>query len=426
MSLRILFYANAMPSFFAPALPGPSYVTGGWITGAVETRAEESELPLGCAFPLPKDAPPLAGEYRGLSYFGIPMEAAFSLTPDPDAKKGFSRVLSAFLPDVIQLWGTESASALPLMEALKEAGLAHRAVIHIQGPCGEIARAYEAGLPKRVVNRWTLRDLLRQDNIACQREQYVRRGENEGKLLRSVSHVMGRTDFDRAASLKINPNLVYHHCNENLRPGFYEAQWDPRHARPHSIFFSQGNYPLKGLHFLLQALPDLIQRYPDLTLTLAGGDPTRSNEGLKGRLLIGSYGAYLRQLLKKYRLKDRVRFLGTLHEEKMIEAYRSAALYVSGSALENSPNSLGEAMLLGMPLVATAVGGVPSVVSDQEARLVPYGDVPALVSAISAAFDDREETDRLRLAAEKRAAATHDRAANRARLLAVYREIAKA
>ena len=33
MSLRILFYANAMPSFFAPALPGPSYVTGGWITG---------------------------------------------------------------------------------------------------------------------------------------------------------------------------------------------------------------------------------------------------------------------------------------------------------------------------------------------------------------------------------------------------------
>lgn len=70
---------------------------------------------------------------------------------------------------------------------------------------------------------------------------------------------------------------------------------------------------------------------------------------VKEKLKIGSYGKYLRDEIVKYGLEEKVHFLGRLQAEDMCDAYLKSELFVSASALENSPNSVGEAMLLGMP-----------------------------------------------------------------------------
>lgn len=422
--MRILFFSNAMPSFFSPVRPGPSYVTGGWITGMLSSLCQKSGIEMACCFPVPKNEPFFQTSYQGVGCYGIPMSAAFSLAPDMDVKDAFFALISQYRPDVIHIWGTESASALPLVFAAREAGLSAKTVVHIQGVCAAIAECYEAGLPEQVVNRWTLRDLIRRDNIAAQKRAYLVRSENEARILSLVGNAIGRTDFDREACLKINPALRYFSCNESLRPSFYEHCWKRENARPHSVFFSQGNYPLKGFHVMLNALPKLIARYPDLTLRIAGGDPTRSGEGLKGRLLISAYGAYLKERMKANRLFDRVTFLGTLSENAMLSEYLAAEVFVSASANENSPNSVSEAMLLGVPLVTTDVGGVRSLVDPiHDARMIPFGDADALADAVQAAFDQPERTDFLRGNARAHALLTHDRIKNRETLLSIYETI---
>lgn len=60
---------------------------------------------------------------------------------------------------------------------------------------------------------------------------------------------MGQTLHGRMAS------GTYYPMNETLRSNFYTAQWNREQCIPHSIFLSQGDYPIKGLHYMLLAMP---------------------------------------------------------------------------------------------------------------------------------------------------------------------------
>ena len=96
---------------------------------------------------------------------------------------------------------------------------------------------------------------------------------------------------------------------------------------------------------------------------------------------------------------DRVRFPGPLSRDDVLTLYRAADAALSTSAWENLPHSVVEALAVGTPVVATAVGGVPEVVHDEEnGLLVPPGDVEAIAGAIGRLA--RDEALRTTLAAK--------------------------
>ena len=128
--------------------------------------------------------------------------------------------------------------------------------------------------------------------------------------------------------------------------------------------------PQKDVGTLLAALGHL----PAVTLAIAGDGPER---------------AALERLAGELGLDGRVRFLGSVPRDMVLRLFGAADACVLPSAWENFPHTVIEALAVGCPVIATAVGGVPEVVVDGEnGLLVPARDAQALAAAIALFFSD--------------------------------------
>jgi glycosyltransferase involved in cell wall biosynthesis len=115
--------------------------------------------------------------------------------------------------------------------------------------------------------------------------------------------------------------------------------------------------------------------------------------------------------------------LGKLLEDEMKEQFLNCSVFVCPSIVENSPNAIGEAMLLGVPVIAAAVGGIPSLIHDGKTGLLYE---PGNINDLAAAFGivwDKDNARTISMAAAEQAANTHNRMRNYMTLLAIYREI---
>ncbi|HET9461406.1 MAG TPA: glycosyltransferase family 4 protein [Gaiellaceae bacterium] len=141
--------------------------------------------------------------------------------------------------------------------------------------------------------------------------------------------------------------------------------------------------PQKSLDVALEA----VAAVPDVTLVVAGDGPHRRS---------------LERQAVERGIEARVRFLGSVSREDVLRLFRAADASVLSSAWENFPHTVVEALAVGCPVIATAVGGVPEVVRDGEnGLLVPPNDVVALADAIRRFFDDDELRRRLAEAASR-------------------------
>ena len=113
--------------------------------------------------------------------------------------------------------------------------------------------------------------------------------------------------------------------------------------------------------------------------------------------MTGPERAALERRATELGLGERARFLGALGRDEVLRLFRAADASVLSSAWENFPHTLVEALAVGTPVVATAVGGVPEIVRDGEnGLLVPAGDPAALAAALRRFLGDAELQARLR------------------------------
>lgn len=147
-------------------------------------------------------------------------------------------------------------------------------------------------------------------------------------------------------------------------------------------------YPVKGHAHLVDALALLAARFPRLHVAIAGrGELERS----------------LRERAQAARVGDRLHLLGLRADVGTVLA--GADVFVHPSLSEGLPLALIEAMLAARPIVASAVGEIPSALRDGAAgMLVPPGDAPALANALAAVLADPARARRLGAAAARRAA----------------------
>ncbi len=114
-------------------------------------------------------------------------------------------------------------------------------------------------------------------------------------------------------------------------------------------------------------------------------------------------------LISDLGLRDHVIFTGQLDAESMADRMCKSHVVLLSSLIENSPNTLAEAMLMGVPAVSSYAGGVPSMAQDgEEALFYRAGDPVMLAWQVQRVFDDEALAARLSQAGQTRASATHD------------------
>ena len=303
-----------------------------------------------------------------------------------------------------------------------------KVLVYIQGLAGPCGEHMADGLPPRFLRRQPLKEALARRTggltVLAQKERLLARGERERAVLAKARHILGRTDWDKAYCAAAAPEAEYHHLPEIMRPVFYPGGWQRQSARPHRLFVSQGNIPLKGLHRAIEALAQLAEQWPDAQLFVAGWPPPD-----KGPLLrplvhwLAEYPGYLDELARHLGVQDRIHYTGVLNAEGMRQQFLLAETYLLCSSIENSPNSLGEAMLTGVPCAAAAVGGVPSMLSEKEGELFDPAAPGEMAKAVAALWADPAMAEEKAAAARARALAVHDPKAVAAALLDLYRRL---
>ena len=191
----------------------------------------------------------------------------------------------------------------------------------------------------------------------------------------------------------------------------------------YSLFASQAGFPIKGLHYILEAMRLLKEEYPDMKLYVAGMDVTRFDTW-KEKMKISSYGNYLRRKIKEYGLRKKVIFLGYLNEKQMCKQFQKSHIFLSPSIIENESNSISEAKMVGTPVIASYVGGVTNRITHKEdGFLYPHHAPYMLAYYIREIFENDELAREFSKNGKRNASALHDRISNARKAVQIYQEI---
>lgn len=394
--------------------------TGGWMIGAVNSLLQNSSINLYIASPTNRVTKLVELKGKKVTYFLFPLGSG-NHKYNPSFEVYFKRIKTIAKPDVVHIHGTEFSHSLAYVRACGP----EKVVASIQGMTSELSKYKTAGLTTwDIVKHLSISDIFMKQSLFYKVKELKECGKSEIALIKELKHIIGRTTWDRANTWAINQNINYHFCNETLRPEFYTGeQWTYDKCEKHTIFCNQPTNTIKGFHQLLKALPLVVKQFPDTKVYLSGVKSLKSDT-LKHKLIETGYIRYLRDEIKKANLDKNIVFLGPLDAEQMKRQYLNANVFVSPSTIENSPNSIGEAQILGTPVISSFVGGVSDMIDNNVSGfLYRFEDTNALAFLICKLFagdvNYEEMTNNEITVAKQR----HDPIINTTSLLKIYNDI---
>lgn len=357
-----------------------SYYGGGWIDSLQRVVEGLPDFELGVAF-LSKEG---EGKDRQgeTTYYSIPQKKEKGLKKLFYYYRGYKKVrrqeyvsevqsiIEDFKPDIIHLFGIENQLATIL------GNTSIPVVVHLQGiltPC------YNAFFPPGFnmdVFKWpmTTREWIFRNGFGFAHRIIHVRSKREKELFKHVRYAMGRTSWDKEMLQLFAPEAKYFHVDEILREPFYAnaGRW---------------RCPEKGTFRIVSTLSQTVYKGLDLVLKVAKYLSTYTNLEFEWQVIgLPSNSPMIRFFERRTKIKSKdvhVKYIGVRTSEELTKDLLESNVYVHPSYIDNSPNSVCEAQILGLPVVATAVGGVPSLVEDGETGfLVPSNGLYEMAAAL--------------------------------------------
>jgi len=170
---------------------------------------------------------------------------------------------------------------------------------------------------------------------------------------------------------------------------------------------ASADIPLKGLRYLIDALPKVLEDFPKTHLIVIGKSPNESK---------------IRKLIEDLDLNEKVIFKSNLSEEEIVDIYHTSQIAVIPSLYEGFGFGAGEAMACGTPLISTDSGGLKDVIGDSAVR-IQSGSVKDIEKEINNLFNDDERRRELSLKGRKRMEDLFDWKISASKYVKVFEEI---
>lgn len=348
-----------------------SYNGCGWIIGlkkAMESYA--ADINIGITFLTTSNIEPFKTNINGYEFYPIydkPMTSFSKLlyywhnykkyNNEPHKGELF-KVITDFSPDVIHLFGIENSLAYIINSTNIPV------VAHLQGILNPYCNSFfpeGMNVFSAKLHGNFIRENLLNNNICFGYNSMRVRAIKERILFKGLKYAMGRTMWDKNITHLFSPNCKYFHVDEILRDEFYLAdKWIYRRHQKIKIISTISETVYKGLDVIMKTAKILSELNVDYEWSVIG---------------INKDSQFVHFFEKQYKIDTSllpIRFLGVKKASEIVSLLQNSSLYIHPSYIDNSPNSVCEAQILGVPIVACNVGGVSSLIKNRETGwLVP-------------------------------------------------------
>lgn len=403
--MRVLWYANT-PCGATEILTGCAVTSGGWLFSLSEQLVKIKGLELHIAFFWGKELNSF--EHNGITYHPVYREGegrkigrlinrwrrTHGMSVEKKDLPRLLEVVKTVKPDLIHIHGSEESFGM-----ISERQLPCPVVISIQGLLNPILFKFYSGFSRSEISSHEgFMNKLMVSGVRTKEKSISKRALMELDYYSRIPYVIGRTFWDKAVSLAMNPQRQYFIVDEILRSEFYHAKWDKTDFSKPLVLTSTVSYGYyKGVESVYQVAKILRQAGVSFCWNIIG-----SNEGdTLVNLSEQKVGMRANEL--------NIKLLGRKTAAEMVQLMMEADMFVQVSHIENSPNSLCEAMLLGMPIVASYAGGTASMLDNNvEGRLLQDGEpysMAGFIMEMASNFDTAKEMGRR---AREKALERHD------------------
>lgn len=397
--MRVLWFTNSPVS--AKEKINSNFVGEGWIGALEKIIVEHTEIELAIAFPSNVNSTE-SYEIEHVKYYAVPRRTGnkkrrigFGNTyriDDHRAVEDYIEVISEYKPDIIQVFGSESNFGL-IIEHIQIP-----VVIHIQGNINVVNLKYFSSITKLDVLLYThWKNFLRGSNLLTYFKYLKKTAEREKVIFRNCKYFIGRTKWDKNITRVLASKAKYYHCDEVLRPEFYLRKWKIKGENKLTLLSVIRGTIYKGLDTVLEAALLLKELNVEFEWLIVGNS---------------EHDQIPKLLERKYKVsfsKVNIKFLGNKNAGQIVNLLSDSSIYIHPSHIENSPNAICEAMIMGVPVIATAVGGTSSIVKENdEGILIQDGDPYVMAGAVLELKDNKLLKNNLSINARKRALKRHD------------------
>jgi len=346
-------------------------VAGGWISSLEHLITAIPEIYLGIVF-YSKDSDEKKIK-ESVTYYPIKKSkkviervrrATISKKTDGINMLIIKKIIDDFKPNIIHVFGTESNfgritsyTDIPL-------------VIHIQGILTPYVNAWfppgfsvfdliffnRFNFKKSILDIW---------NYQANKKMAIR----ELQIFKDCKYFMGRTEWDKNVIKILSPISNYYYCSEVIRPVFYQSDvsWNDSLNKGNKIIIqSTLSSPLyKGFDLILKTAKILL-----------------SDSKIQFEWQV--YGvkdiSFVERKLGIKHSDINVKLMGIASPEELIDSLLKCDVYVHPSYIDNSPNSVCEAQILGVPTIVTNVGGLSSLVTHSETGIIIPANDPYMLA----------------------------------------------
>lgn len=412
--MKVLWFTNTPANadeFYNIKLAG----TGGWLKSLNKVLQEEVDLHIAYYY---KSSELSSFVYEKTHYhpikknrnFKIALKKAFNIVMDSDDLELYLKIIRLVNPDIIHIHGTENAFGCIIGKTDIPT------VVSIQGNATVYNRKYYSGIDSKYMNVRKFSLIPRNFLHSFRRDKmkFKQMAIREQKHMEKCEYIIGRTDWDRRISRILSPRSKYYHNDEILRGLFYSNTWQYLNNTKVILHTTTGGSYYKGFETICEVASLLNKLGFIFEWRIAG---LNENDMIV---------KVVKSMLKENYPTKGIVFLDKVDENQLIKYMLEANIYIMTSHIENSPNNLCEAMILGMPCIATYVGGTSSLMKNGiEGILIQDGDPWVLAGTIIELSESRDFQHEFSVNARERALRRHNPLKISQELLKIYETIIK-